>query len=85
MVAQELRDPPQEGEGALGRREREHRLRGEEAGTEGFRVAGAGAPGGQEVGAVLTGKMLDGRFGTSFGDSEEPREERGLAVPELWL
>lgn len=47
----------------------------------GFREAGAGAPGGQEVGAVLTGKMLDGGFGTSFVDSQEPREERELAVP----
>lgn len=39
----------------------------------------------QGVGAALMGKMLDGGFGTSFMDSQEQREERGLEVPEYWL
>lgn len=33
----------------------------------------------QEVGAVLMGKMPDGGFGTSFVDSQEQGEERGLS------
>lgn len=33
----------------------------------------------QEVGAVLMGKMPDGGFGTSFVDSQDQGEERGLS------
>lgn len=78
------RDPPQEGEGAIGRRERQS------TGSKvrmGFRVVGAGAAGGQEGGwSNRLGKMLDGGFRTLFADQsgakggERTHSSRVLAV-----
>lgn len=85
------RDPPQEREVPVGRRDRWS------TGSEVSKQGRSGPPSGwsrgcrragrrleQGAAAVLTGKVGEG-FGTSFADSQELREERGLAVPECWL
>lgn len=58
-------------------------MRGSEWPEQGFRGTGRRLE--PEIGAVLMGKMLNRGFRTSLVDSEEPREGRGLAVPECWL